>query len=402
MQDIIVYGATSFVGQIVTRYLCESLGHTSAIKLAIAGRNPKKLEELAQSLPESWASIDILVADATDEIALCKMVEQGRVIISTVGPYAHYGELLVKACATAGVDYCDLTGEVPWMHRMISKYGEIARESGSRLLHCCGFDSVPSDLGVYHLQKRSEADHGEPCIDISMRLEDAKGGVSGGTIASLVNVIDEAGDTKVRRMLKDPYSLCPDEGKPTVRQEDLNLPRFEPLFNGWAGPFVMAAINTKVVHRSNALMDYGYGKAFRYCEGLLFGPGPVGRLKINAATIALALTMLLCRVRFSRNLLLDYIFPKPGQGPSARVQQQGYYKLKFIGKTASGHILTSRVTGDADPGYGSTAKIISEVALCLLTTPKQPLGGFWTPASLLGERLIERLEAKAGLSFESV
>ena len=209
--DLVVFGATSFVGQILTRYLAEQFGTHGGLKWAIAGRSEAKLAALRNSLGLKAGKLPLVIADAADETALRRMCADTRVVISTVGPYALYGEPLVKVCAETGTDYCDLTGEVQWIRRMIRAYEKAAKKSGARIVHCCGFDSIPSDLGVHFLQREAHERFGAPCTEVKMRVKGVRGSFSGGTVASLMNVLKEAsGNPALRKELANPYSLCPE------------------------------------------------------------------------------------------------------------------------------------------------------------------------------------------------
>ncbi len=288
--DLIVFGATSFVGKILCRYLLEAFGPRGDLKWAVAGRSEEKLVELRRSLGMKAAKLPVLVADAADEQALGRMCRQGRVVVSTVGPYALYGEPLVKVCAETGTDYCDLTGEVQWIRRMLDRYEDEARASGARVVHSCGFDSIPSDLGVHFLQQRAKERFGKPCTRVKMRVKAMRGGFSGGTVASMMNAVKQATtDPALRRELANPYSLCPAGQSKDTRQPGVSFAEYDPDFDAWVAPFVMAAINTRIVHRSNALKRHAYGKDFRYDEAMLAGrglQGLPGRLRASSPGLA--------------------------------------------------------------------------------------------------------------------
>jgi short subunit dehydrogenase-like uncharacterized protein len=401
--DLTVFGATSFVGQILTRYLAEEFGTHGRLKWAIAGRSEEKLKALRNSLGLKAAKLPLMVADAADAPALRRLCSGSRVVISTVGPYALYGEPLVQACAETGSDYCDLTGEVQWIRRMIAAHEKAARRSGARIVHCCGFDSIPSDLGVHFLQGAARERHGEPCVAVKMRVKAARGGFSGGTVASLLNVIKEASaDPALRRELADPYSICPEGYAPAVRQPEVKSPQFDSDFGAWTAPFIMSAINTRVVQRSNALSKQAYGAEFRYDEAMLTGGGMKGRLAAAAVTAAIAGVMVAGALPPTRWAMERFVLPAPGEGPSAEAQRKGFFDLRFLGRTADGRTLRAKVTGDRDPGYGSTAKMLGQAGACLaldFAESGRP-GGFWTPATMFGDRLVERLTAHAGLAFE--
>ncbi|MEM6475055.1 MAG: saccharopine dehydrogenase NADP-binding domain-containing protein [Pseudomonadota bacterium] len=398
--DIIVYGATSFVGQIITRYMHEQFSDGS-VKWAIAGRSARKLQQVSDEV--GLNGIEMLVADASDEAALKAMCERTTVMMSTVGPYALYGDTLVKACVDTGTHYCDLTGEPQWIRKMQLRHGDAAKASGARIVHCCGFDSIPSDLGVHFLQHQAKQKFGETCDRIDMRVVKMKGGASGGTIASMVNMVKEAsGNPELRRELKDPYSLCPPDHGFTAQQRDVKT-EYDEAFGGWIAPFVMAAINCRVVHNSNALSGNAYGDTFLYEEAMATGDGSRGKRIARMTSAGMGAMMIAMAVPPIRWLLTKTVLPKPGEGPSPKEQLEGSFDLLFIGTTLKGETIKCRVTGDRDPGYGSTAKMLSQAATCLAKDiPYETPGGFWTPATLLGDRLIERLKADAGLTFELV
>jgi short subunit dehydrogenase-like uncharacterized protein len=403
MFDVVVFGATSFVGQILARYLFEQYGVGGELRWAAAGRSRSRLEELRQSLGRGAGKLDLLVADAGDEASLRQLCAGTRVVVSTVGPYALYGEPLVRVCAESGTDYCDLTGEVQWMKRMIDRYEDAARRSGARIVHNCGFDSIPSDLGVHFLQQHAQARFGRPCASVKMRVRSMRGGFSGGTVASLLNVLKEvAADPALRKSLQNPYLLCPPGKARGVRQPNVALAEYDADFDAWVAPFVMSAINTRVVHRSNALTGHAYGKEFRYDEALLTGRGMRGRLTATATGAGLGAFMLAGSIGPVRAGLEKFVLPAPGEGPSPEQQRKGGFDLRFHGRTADGEVIRARVTGDRDPGYGSTAKMLGQAAACLARDiPRSRVGGgFWTPATAFGDTLIARLESHAGLSFE--
>ena len=402
-RDLTVFGATSFVGQILARYLFAQFGAHDGLKWALAGRSEQKLQRLRTSLGPKAARLPIVVADAADADALEALCGQTRVVISTVGPYALYGEPLVKACAETGTDYCDLTGEVQWIRRMIHAYEKTARKSGSRIVHCCGFDSIPSDLGVHFLQQQAFERLGQPCTRVKMRVKAMRGGVSGGTVASLMNVVKEASaNPALREELANPYSICPEGYAPEVRQPNVTSTQFDADFDAWVAPFVMSAINTRIVQRSNALSKQAYGADFTYDEAVLTGRGLKGRLAATGMTAGLAGFMVAGAIPPARWALERFVLPAPGEGPSAEAQKSGFFDLRFIGRTADGRSIRTRVTGDRDPGYGSTAKMLGQAGACLAQdlSESDVKGGFWTPATIFGDRLIARLIKHSGLTFE--
>ncbi|MCC2616284.1 saccharopine dehydrogenase NADP-binding domain-containing protein [Aestuariibacter halophilus] len=398
--DIVLYGATSFVGQITADYLVQQLSTQPELRLAFAGRNMDKLESLKKQLGEKANPVTLLHADATDNDSIHSMCNATHVVISTVGPYALYGEPVVKACASLGTDYCDLTGEPQWIHRMLARYESVAKLSGARIVHSCGFDSIPSDLGVYFLQQQAQQEHQQPCSTIAMRVRRLKGGASGGTVASMLQLIEEVSRSPaLRKVIANPYALCPDGHGFTVRQDNLHSAKYDRRFKSWMAPFVMAAINTRIVHRSNALLQNAYTDHFRYDEAMLTGHDMSGRMRAYSMTAVLGGIMLAGRFKLSRDMLANWILPKPGEGPSPREQENGYYDLRFIGQTDDNHTVSVKVYGDRDPGYGSTAKMLGQAALCLRFDIADKEGGFWTPASAFGQDLITRLEQHAGLQF---
>ena len=401
--DLIVFGATSFVGQILCGYLLQQFGTRGKLQWVMAGRSESKLRALRKSLGSKAARLPIMVADAADEDALRNLCTQTRVVISTVGPYALYGEPLVKVCAETGTDYCDLTGEVHWIHRMLKKYERKAKQSGARIVHCCGFDSIPSDLGVYFLQQQSRERFGKPCARVKMRVRGAKGGFSGGTAASIVNVVKEVrADPSLRKELANPYSLCPPSKAQRPRQPQVSGAKYDGDFSSWVAPFVMGAINTRIVQRSNALSRKAYGVDFRYDEAVLTGPGIKGRVAATGLTVGLGGFMLASAIEPSRLLLEKFVLPGPGEGPSPDAQERGYFNLHFFGRTADGDAIKTKVTGDRDPGYGSTAKMLGQAGACLALdiSKSDKAGGFWTPATVFGDALIRRLQDHSGITFE--
>jgi short subunit dehydrogenase-like uncharacterized protein len=401
--DVTVFGATSFVGQILTRYLAEEFGTQRRLKWAIAGRSEEKLKSLRNSLGMKAGKLPLIIADAADASALNRMCAGTRVVISTVGPYALYGEPLVRACVETGTDYCDLTGETHWIRRMIHAYEKDAKKSGARIVHCCGFDSIPSDLGVHFLQNAARDRFGEPFREIKMRVKAMRGGFSGGTFASMLNVFKEASsDPSLRKQLADPYALCPKGDTRQPRQPEVKSAQYDADFDSWVAPFIMSAINTRVVHRSNALSRYAYGAGFRYDEAMLTGRGVRGRLGAVAVTGGVAGVMVAGAIPPARWTFERFVLPAPGEGPSAEAQRKGFFDLRFFGRMTDGQTLRAKVTGDRDPGYGSTAKMLGQAAACLaldLAETGRP-GGFWTPATMFGDRLIDRLRSRAGLAFE--
>lgn len=400
--DIVVFGATSFVGQILSQYMVDQFA-VGELSWAMAGRSESKLQEVKATLGEKGADIPLLVADAANYEEVKSLCEQAKVIISTVGPYALYGEPMIKACCETGTDYCDLTGEAHWIKRMVGPYEAQAKASGARIVNSCGFDSIPSDLGVYFLQQQAQKQFGSHCNDIKMRVKKLKGGASGGTIASVVNLTKEASkDPILRKELSNPYSICPADHSFAVRQKNIVV-EFDEENKSWIAPFIMAGINTRIVHRSNALMGNAYGEDFLYEEATLVGDSDKAKRTAKKAAFGMKAFMLGAAIAPTRWVLEKFILPKPGEGPTPEQQLKGGFDLRFTGTTEKGDSIKVKVTGDRDPGYGSTAKMLGQAAACLaFDIDENAPGGFWTPASLLAEPLIERLRKDAGLTFDVI
>jgi len=408
--DLVVFGATSFVGQILTKYLAEYFSaQTENLSWAIAGRSETKLQEVKNALGAVGRDLPIIIADASNQNQLNALCSQTRVVVSTVGPYALYGEPLIQACVANGTDYCDLTGETQWIKKMITKYETAAQQSGARIVHCCGFDSVPSDMGVYFLQQYAQAQWNTPATKVKMRVKTLKGGASGGTVASLINVVQEAAaDPVLRKELVNPYSLCPANQHSAARQHVVKMAEFDADFDAWVAPFVMAAINERIVQRSNSLSGNAYGNQFTYNEAIITGNGLNGRLKAVGVVAGLGAFMVGAASKPISQLMERFLLPKPGEGPSPEEQLSGRFDLRFFGQTDTGQTLRVKVTGDRDPGYGSTGKMLGQAAISLAIDHVQDgkkvgrSGGFWTPATMFDDRFIERLTRHAGLGFEVI
>jgi short subunit dehydrogenase-like uncharacterized protein len=399
--DVIVWGATGFTGQLVAEYLLGEYGVDISVNWAIAGRDTDKLAELKTSLGAEAEELQTIVADSFDEQKLDAMVSQSKVIISTVGPYAKYGSSLVAACVRAGTHYCDLAGEAQWIRQMIDEHHDDAMQSGARIVNCCGFDSVPMDIGVWFLQREANKRLGQYCESITMLVKATKGGASGGTIASMMNLIRESRkDRSIARVVADPYGLNPADERSGPDGRDQQNVLKDATTGSWTAPFIMAGINTKVVRRSHALQDYPYGREFRYHEAMLTGPGFGGWMKANMIMLGLGALITFASFDFTRGLLERFVLPKPGEGPDKDARENGFFDLRQFGRLADGTILKTRITGDRDPGYGSTSKMLSECAICLAQDELDSGGGVLTPASAMGEPLLRRLEENAGLSFE--
>lgn len=404
--DVIVWGASGFTGALVAEYLLEQYGVGTGLKWALAGRNMPKLERIRNDLAagSDVANLPILIADSNDLASLEQLTERTRVICSTVGPYALYGSKLVAACAAAGTHYCDLAGEVHWMRQMIDAHHATAIGSGAKIVHSCGFDSIPSDLGVYWLHNEMQQRHGVACRTIKYRTESFKGSFSGGTVASMMNMMELAEqDTAVMTILNDPYSLNPAGGSRGLDGPEKTHPEFDPDFACWITPFLMAAINTKVVRRSNALLDFVYGHDFRYDEGTLIAFGRLGFPIAALAAGGAALFTSATRAKRLRDLLAR-VLPEPGEGPDRERRNSGHFKIQLLGTHPddAAKNLRLRIHGDRDPGYGSTAKMLGESAVCLANDPLDDRAGVLTPAVAMGQQLVDRLHENAGVTFTAL
>ena len=399
--DIIVVGATGFTGALVAEYLRDRYGIEGKLRWAAAGRNERKLSALREALGSGAETLPLIVADTLDRGAVCEMAQRTRVVLTTVGPYARYGSELVAACAENGTHYCDLAGEVQWIRRMIDAHDLKAQESGARIVHCCGFDSIPMDIGAWFLQREAMERFGSYCESIELLVRAMKGGASGGTMASMMNLMREArADRDVARVLARPYSLNPEAEQRGPDRGDQRGVRFDDDASSWTAPFIMASVNTRVVRRSHALLGYPWGKDFRYHEAISTGRGVGGWSRAAVITGGLTGLVGLASFDWSRNLLERFVLPKPGTGPDAEAREKGFYNLEQIGRLADGRRIRSRITGDRDPGYGSTSKMLAESAVCLACDDLDSAGGVLTPAAAMAAPLIERLTSNAGLSFE--
>ena len=399
--DIIVQGATGFTGTLVAEYLLRQYGADGDLRWALAGRSEDKLREVREKLGSAASDVDLIVADSFDKIALQSLCERTHVVLTTVGPYALYGSDLVEACVNSGTHYCDLAGEVQWIRKMIDTHHDRARASGAKIVNCCGFDSVPMDIGVWFLQRAAHEKYGSYCKSISMLVKATKGAASGGTLASMMNLIKESReDRSIARTLIHPYSLNPEGEREGPDERDQQRVIYRDDAKAWTAPFVMAGVNTKVVRRSHALAGYPYGKEFRYDESVMSGRGFSGWLKATIMTLGLGALVFFASFTATRKLLQRFVLSKPGEGPDRELQQQGFFNLMQIGVLADGTQLRGRITGDQDPGYGSTSKMLSECAVCLARDDLSDVGGVLTPAAAMGEPLIDRLRKNAGLTFD--
>ena len=401
--DVIVWGATGFTGSLVCQYMLEQYGVGKDLRWAIAARNADKLAALKALLGEGAAELPEIIADSHDERSLDAMVTRTAVVLTTVGPYAKYGTPLVAACARHGTHYCDLAGEVQWVRRMIDGYEAQAADTGARIVHCCGFDSVPMDIGAWFLQREAKQRYGNYCESIKLYVRAMRGGASGGTMASMMNVMREArADRDVARVLARPYSLNPVGQQTGSDKPDQRGTAYDDDASTWTAPFVMATVNTRVVRRSHALQGFPYGDDFRYSECISTGKGLGGWVKATMVSSGLAALVFFASFGFTRKLLERFILPKPGEGPDKEERENGFYNLAQIGKLPDGTTIRGKVTGDRDPGYGSTSKMLAECAVCLARDELAVGGGVWTPAAAMGAKLLERLQSNAGLTFEIV
>jgi len=384
--DIVVYGATGFTGRLIAEYLAAHYTGKDDPKWAMAGRSREKLAEVRDAIGAP-ADTALIVADGGDAASLKAMVDQTRLVISTVGPYQLYGSELVAACVASGTDYLDLCGEPLWMRKMIDAHEAAAKSSGARILFSCGFDSIPFELGVFYVEQEAKKVFGAPASRVKGRVRNMKGTFSGGTAASArATFAAVANDLSLVSLVQDPFVLTPGFDGP--KQPRGNKPVLDEDMGSWTAPFVMATINTRNVHRSNMLMNFPYGKDFVYDEMVLTGPGEQG--EANARKVVAAVNAE--RMGASGG-------PKPGEGPSKEVRENGMYDLLFVAIAPDGKQVRAAVKGDRDPGYGSTSKMISECAICLLRDTHDVPAGIWTPGAAMGDKLIKRLVDHAGLTF---
>jgi short subunit dehydrogenase-like uncharacterized protein len=384
--DIVVYGASGFTGQLVAEYLALRYAKDSDLKWAMAGRSLDKLAAVRDAIGAP-SDTPLIAADASDPASLKAMMDQTRLVITTVGPYQLYGSELVAACVASGTDYLDLCGEPLWMRQMIDAHEAAAKASGARIVFSCGFDSIPFELGVLFCEAAAKKSFGAPVSRVKTRVRDLKGGPSGGTVASIkATFMAAARDLSLVSMLQNPFVLTPGfEGPDQPRG---NRPKLDEDISSWTAPFGMATINTRNVHRSNMLMGFPYGKDFVYDEMVVTGPGEQGEAEARRLFAA------------SKAERTGVGGPKPGEGPSKEERENGLYDLLFVAIAADGKQVRIAVKGDRDPGYGSTSKMIAECAVCLLRDAPEVPGGIWTPGAAMGGRLIKRLVDNAGLTFE--
>ena len=394
--DIIIWGASSFTGKLVTEYLFNKFG-SSKIKWAIAGRSLGKLKKVRSQVADK--NIPIFIADSFDEESLLKFIKKTKVICSTVGPYSLYGTKLVKLCVENYTNYCDITGEAHWIRTLIDNFHEEAKSKKIKIINSCGFDSIPSDMGVYFIQNEMKKVYKTYAKSIKMRVAGIRGGISGGTYSSINNLLKEAyADKIVFKVLNNPYGLNPKDKMDGLDKKDLRKIIFDKESNSWIYPFIMAGINTKIVRRSNALLNFQYGKDFMYDEAMMAGKGISGFWKAILAVFPLAMVGLNPNSFLKK--IINSFMPKPGEGPDVEKRKNGFYNLRFYITIDEKRKAFAKVIGDSDPGYGSTSKMLAESALCLALDNLPKNYGILTPSSAMGEKLLDRLIKNAGLSFE--
>ena len=398
--DITVFGATGFVGRLVAAYLAEHA--PDGVRVGLAGRSKEKLGRVRAGLPVRAREWPLVLASSGDAGSLAAMARDTRVVATTVGPYRREGLRLVEACIDAGTDYADLTGEVLFVHESIKRHARAAA-SGARIVHSCGFDSIPSDLGVYLVHERAQADGAGDLEETTLVVSAMRGRLSGGTLASMKGRIDEIkSDREARRIAVDPYALVPGGapgGDAASERDSFGIGRDERL-GEWVAPFMMAPYNTRIVRRSNALQDYAYGRGLRYREVVGVGTGPLA--PVRAAAVAAPLVALTRGLAFGpTRALLDRVLPSPGEGPGEEARRSGYFRMEIHARTAGGRRYLARAAAQGDPGYAATPMMMGEAALCLaLDRDRLPYrAGILTPAAAMGGVIIERLRA-AGMTLD--
>jgi short subunit dehydrogenase-like uncharacterized protein len=388
--DLIVWGATGFTGRLVA----EAVAHAAppGLRWAVAGRDAARLEAVRDAVAPA---AEVVLADVEDPASLATLARSTRAVVTTVGPYARYGTPLVAACVAAGTHVADLTGEPTWMRATIDRFDAPARAAGVRVVHASGFDSVPSDLGVWWLQQRALERFGRPCARIDHVFGPMAGGVSGGTVASMLALFEDAvADPTTRRQLGDRDLLAPGAA-PSVAVRDPLAPHREAVAGGWSVPFPMAAVNARVVRRTRALLGEPWGAGFRYRERWRFGSWPTAAgVALVQALAPVALAFAPVRRALARRL-------PAGAGPDAETRRRGSFRTTLIGWVeGEAEPLVGRVACDLDPGYGATARMLAAMGIGLATGAFEGSpAGVVTTAVVGGDAYVARLEA-AGVRFE--
>lgn len=402
--DIVLWGATGATGRRVAHHLASRCG--SGVRWAMAGRNHAKVEAVRSKLGAAAANVPIIIGDSHDVASLEALVARTNVVCSTVGPYAKYGSELVAACARSGTHYCDLAAEAHWIRKMIDAHQAEAEQSGARIVNACGMDSIPSDIGVFFLQREAKKRQGAPCPQVKMRVTDMKGGFSGGTAASMIYGFEEGPrDPTITRYMTEPYCLNPEGEREGPDAPDTMMSvavKYDEDLQGWTKPFFMGPMNSKIVRRSNALLGYPYGRGFRYEEASLVGSGPTGWLRAKAGALGFVAFGFTVALPPTRSLLKKFVLPKSGEGPSQEIRETGLWVVVLVGHLDDGSAMRVRVEGAGDPGVESTSRMLVESALCLAEDSDRIAvgGGIWTPASAMGDLLLPRLTSYAGLTIE--
>jgi short subunit dehydrogenase-like uncharacterized protein len=393
--DVVVFGATGFVGRLVAGYLA---GHApGGVRIGLAGRSERRLGDVRAGLGAAGSGWPLLLADSADPVSLAALARAARVVVTTVGPYRARGLALVRACAEAGTDYADLTGEVLFIRDSIDSCHDVAAAAGARIVHCCGFDSVPSDLGVLLLHHAARAGGAGDLLDTTLVVQAVRGGLSGGTVASMMGQMEEMrASAQRRRLVQDPYALSPDRAaEPGLGDErDLGWARYDGELRMWTGPWVMAGINTRVVRRSNALAGWAYGRRFRYREVTGFGAGPAAPVLAGLAGAGTAAAAAGLAFGPSR-ALLSRLLPAPGHGPGEKTRRSGYFRIQIHTRTSAGARYLAAIEAQGDPGYAATSVMLGETALCLALDRDQlpDAAGVLTPATAMGAALAARLSS---------
>lgn len=404
--DLVLWGATGFTGRLAAEKLAARIGGRGELRWAIGGRNQAKLEAVRSGLGSAAADIPIVTGDSHDVASLEALAARTRVVCSTVGPYAMYGSELLGACVRAGTHYCDLAAEPHWIRKMMVAHETEAAETGARIVHACGMDSIPSDVGVYFLQQRAGQLYGKPCSRVKMRVTELRGGFSGGTAAGLLHGT-EAGrkDPSIKQAMTEPYYLAPEGHRQGPDEPDDMMSvkvEYDEDLQAWTKPFFMGPMNSKIVRRTNAVLGYPYGENFCYDEARVVGNGLSGRIKAKAEAMGYVAFVASVAIPPTRWLLEKYVLPDSGEGPDRETRESGRWKTVLIGRTDDGTTVRTLVGGEGDPATDSTSRMLAESALCLAQdAEKIPVGGgSWTPAAAMGDLLLDRLTSHAGMSFE--